>query len=76
MSHDHANNPFCRRADPAIYGGRLDWLCTITAEDRIRLVREMDAATLRRALAVPDLQSTVRRAIESRLKRLAKGRTA
>lgn len=64
-----ADNPFCRPADPAIYG-RIEYLCAITVEDRVRRVREMDAPTLRRALEVPWLQVSVRRAIECRLRAL------
>lgn len=72
MSLDHANDPFCRRADPAIYGDRLEWLCTVTADERIKRVREMDIPNLRRVMAIPDLQATVRRAAESRLRALTK----
>lgn len=67
-----AENPFCWRADPAIYGPRIEYLCAITVEDRVQRVREMDAPALHRALEVPWLQVSVRRAIQSRLRALAR----
>lgn len=61
------DNPFCWSVDPAVYGG-LTRLCHVTAADRVGALRGMDAATLKQALQVPELQATVRRAIESRLR--------
>lgn len=67
---DHANDPFCRPA-PEHYP--YDWLCTVTAEDRVNLVRGMDERDCERVIALPGVQRTVLRAAEARLKRLRKG---
>lgn len=63
-----ADNPFCRRADPRIYGERELYLCAVTVEDRRAALRDMDAPTLRRALGVPWLQKSIRGLIERRLR--------
>lgn len=68
---DHANDPFCRPA-PAHYP--YDWLCTVTAEDRVKLVRDMDERDCERVIAQPGVQRTVLKVAEARLKKLRKGR--
>lgn len=47
---------------------------TVAAADRMELVKKFDASQCRAALKLPDLQATVRQAIERRLKRLEAGR--
>lgn len=58
--------------DPFItteYNGR--WLGKVTADDRIAAVRSFTEAQCRAALEhTPGLQATVRRAIETRLRKL------
>ncbi|MCL6619960.1 MAG: hypothetical protein K6T33_09250 [Thermomonas hydrothermalis] len=44
----------------------------LSAEDRLRVVPQLDAAQCRRALALPGLQLTVQRALERRLRQLAR----
>lgn len=44
----------------------------LSAEDRLRVVPRLDAAQCRRALALPGLQVTVQRALERRLRQLAR----
>lgn len=74
MSIDPANNPFCRRADPATYGNRFEWLCTVAADERVRRVRDMDERDLELVIALPDVQRTVLKAAEARLKKLRRAR--
>lgn len=50
------------------YDGR-DCYC-ITADDRVKRAANFDIDTCRRALALPDLQSTVRQALERRIRKL------
>ncbi len=51
------------------YGGRQTYY--VSAADRLRAVAECtDAAMLRDTLAYPELQATVRAAVERRLRRL------
>lgn len=45
----------------------------IVAEDRIRRVKHFDRAQCLAALALPDLQKTVTRAIERRLRQIERG---
>lgn len=52
------------------YNGH-DCYC-VTSEDRIKRVREFDLETCRRALLLPDLQSTVRKAIECQARKLVR----
>lgn len=68
----HANDPFCRSA-PAHYPG-IDWLCTVTAEDRVKLVRDMAEHDCERVIAQPGMQRTVLQAAQARLKKLRKAR--
>jgi len=42
----------------------------LSADERIRMVQTFDAAQCRAALALPDLQKTVRLALERRLRRV------
>lgn len=42
----------------------------ITVDDRLRVLKHFDAAQCRRALALTDLQITVRTALERRLRQL------
>lgn len=58
------DNPFAR----GIYSGHRTY--TVTADDRVRAVREFDRAQCLAALHVDDLQATVRRAIDQRLRAL------
>lgn len=69
---DHANNPFCRPAPPHYMG--MDWLCTVTVDDRLAQVREMNERDLERVIALPGVQVTVRDIAEARLKKLRKAR--
>lgn len=71
MSIDPANDPFCRPA-PEHYP--YDWLCTVTAEDRVKLVREMDERDCERVIALPGVQRTVLKASQARLNKLRKAR--
>lgn len=71
---DPANDPFCRRAPAHYYG--MDWLCTLTAEDRVQQVRGMDECDCERVIALPGVQRTVLKAAEARLKKLRKGRAS
>lgn len=71
MSHPD-NNPFCRPA-PAHYTG-MDWLCTVSADERVRLVRDMTERDIERVIALPGVQRTVLNAAQARLKKLRKGR--
>jgi hypothetical protein len=47
----------------------------IVAEDRIRRVKHFDRAQCLAALALPDLQKTVARAVQRRLRLLERGQT-
>lgn len=58
--HAVLENPF-RAATGGVW-------CTV--EDRLHIARHFDASLCRAALALPDLQKTVRRAIELRLRKL------
>lgn len=60
-------NPFLA----ATYEGREFY--DIVAEDRIRRVKHFDRAQCLAALALPDLQKTVARAVERRLRQLERG---
>ncbi|WP_237173003.1 hypothetical protein [Paracandidimonas lactea] len=55
----------------ATYSGRDCY--EVAAEDRIRRVKHFDRAQCLAALALPDLQKTVVRAIERRLRQLERG---
>ncbi len=55
----------------ATYEGRQFY--DVVAEDRIRRVKHFDRAQCLAALALPDLQKTVSRAIERRLRQLERG---
>lgn len=59
-----SNHPFYS----GTYNGR-DCYC-VTADDRVKRVAEFDLDTCRRALQLPDLQATVRSALERRLRKL------
>lgn len=63
MSKDH---PFYS----GTYNGR-DCYC-MTADDRVKRVAAFDLDVCRRALELPGLQSTVRQAIERRMRKLQK----
>lgn len=69
---NYADNPFCRPA-PLHYRA-VDWLCTVTAEDRVKLVRDMDERDCERVIAQPGVQRTVLQAAQARLKKLRKAR--
>jgi hypothetical protein len=43
---------------------------TVAAADRIEMVKKFDASQCRAALKLPDLQATVRQAVERRLKKV------
>jgi hypothetical protein len=49
---------------------------TMASDDRIRMVKSFDAAQCHAALALPNLQKTVRLALERRLRQLAKAEKA
>lgn len=68
----HENNPFCRPA-PAHYMG-MDWLCTVSADERVKLVRDMAERDLERVIALPGVQRTVLNAAQARLKKLRRAR--
>ena len=53
-----------------VYNGHRLQHCD--AQDRITCVKEFNAAQCRAALALPDLQKTVRTAVERRLRALEK----
>lgn len=57
----------------ATYEGRQFY--DVVAEDRIRRVKHFDRAQCLAALALPDLQKTVARAVERRLRQLERGLT-
>ncbi len=59
-------------AEHPFYARSYDGLATfyVSSEDRIAAARQFDAATCRRALALDDLQRTVRAALERRLRQL------
>lgn len=57
-------NPFER----GVYNGRQTYI--VTVDDRVRAVREFDRAQCEAALRVPDLQKTVRNAVQARLRQL------
>ena len=60
-------NPFlCPEYGPGVQ--------TIDAADRLTEVKDFNAAQCRAALKLPDLQGTVRQAIERRLRALSKRR--
>lgn len=58
------DHPFYARS----YGGQAVFY--VSSEDRIAAARQFDAATCRRALALDDLQRTVRAVLERRLRQL------
>ena len=58
------DNPFAR----GVYGGQRTYI--VTAGERVREVRGFDRAQCLAALHVDDLQATVRRAVEQRLRAL------
>lgn len=60
------DNPFLTK----LYGDR--WLGPVTAAERVRMVASFDKLQCEAALQVPDLQKSVKVAIERRLRRLAK----
>lgn len=66
---DPANDPFCRPAPPHY---PYEWLCTVTAEDRVKLVRDMDRRELERVFLLPNVQRTVLKAAQARHKKLMK----
>mgnify|MGYP001083304873 CR=1 FL=1 len=67
---DLSTNPFCRPCDYTPSG----YSCSMTADDRVFAIKTFDARELRQVLALDDLQRTVRRAAEARLRKLMKER--
>ena len=61
-----ARNPFLC---PPGYGRGVQ---TVSAVDRVEAVKDFDASQCRAALRLPDLQATVRQAIERRLRAIGK----
>jgi len=57
-------------------GGPPVALCHTDVDSRLAKVKGFDATTCERALALPDLQKTVRTAIERRLRKLTKAEQA
>lgn len=62
------NNPFFAGE----YGGHRTY--AMTADDRISRVRHFDRRQCLAALALPDLQKTVSRAVERRLRQIDRGK--
>lgn len=62
---DENKNPFLYEAYGTLVG-------TMNAEDRIRELNKFGEEKLRQVIALPDVQVTVRKAAERRLKKLEK----
>lgn len=73
-SNDWRKNPFCRPwpSDWPRFAPDIDHLETALVEDRLRMVQKFSADECRRALQLLGLQTTVRKAVERRLRRLEK----
>jgi len=67
MNIDGPDHPFYSWS----HDGRHYYACS--ADDRLQRIKSMDAEELRKVLDLPDLQHTVRRAADARLRRVERG---